>query len=404
MTFQEHVARRDNPHQVTKAQLGLDQLQDYPIANEAEVRAMLRTDRYINATNTSWIQGALLGYLFEKGLVDANGLLRVAPVDTVGVTTFTIETDGSVVLSGTHPTAHTVDLTLSHPSIDTQTWDGLAVIATQWTLDTAALSLDNTIDYKLDLVYRDNGGEQTGKATIYANHANPTDTEIFKIEQYYDGSGLVSGILAEVVKVSLVVLENNLPFLETNDVLTEPNGYWEYEVPSESFDNTKTYTGTATFFAADNSEIGTYSIGEAVEAVPESALIFVVDNEGIGTIYGSLPNLSTVQVSIVEDGVGRFEDLNITVAANGSWTADLSEIVFDTSKVQIASLEALTHASVPVVNTEVTATLLSEYQVVRKIYDATRGAWYYDFGNIPDWVGIDPTTILFIDYGLISNQ
>lgn len=49
----DHMSNRDNPHQVTKVQVGLGQVQNFPMANATEAAEGLRSDRYMspNATN-----------------------------------------------------------------------------------------------------------------------------------------------------------------------------------------------------------------------------------------------------------------------------------------------------------------------------------------------------------------
>lgn len=72
----DHINRKDNPHNVTKAQVGLNHLQNFPLADRNEVLALSRNDRYIDAARTDWVQEAFDNYLVTKGLVDAEGNLQ----------------------------------------------------------------------------------------------------------------------------------------------------------------------------------------------------------------------------------------------------------------------------------------------------------------------------------------
>ena len=48
----DHIADRDNPHDVTKAQVGLSFVENYPVASDAEARMGGRTDRYMTPRAT----------------------------------------------------------------------------------------------------------------------------------------------------------------------------------------------------------------------------------------------------------------------------------------------------------------------------------------------------------------
>ena len=404
MTFLEHVARRDNPHQVTKAQLGLDNIQNYPLATETEVRAMLRTDRYIDAANTAWIQSALLTYMQEKGLLDANGALVVAPTDTLGRNIFTINDLGAVTITGTHPTAHTVDVTLSHPTISTLFQDNIVVTSTNWIFPSSGLNLDPNVTFNLDVVYRDANGYQLSMGHYTSTKDVPIDNTVFKIERYYDDGGLLSGTLATAAKVEVEVFEDSVSIYTKTDIAVATNGYWEEPVPVDTFDETKTYTGIAKFFDTSGEELEVYNSGLVIESVPESSIIFTVDSDGVGTLYGSLPGLVTTEVSITQDSAVMYTNDSIEIAPNGSWVADISAVTFDPTTTITATLMATDASNEPIVLTTEPAVILPVDLVVKMLYDTVRGAWYYDFGTYTDWSTIDPSTILFIDYGLIRNQ
>ncbi|ELT4197137.1 tail fiber domain-containing protein [Escherichia coli] len=69
-----HANRTDNPHEVTKAQVGLGNVQNYPTANKAEAEAGTAPDRYMTAQTVGWAIAKLAG-----DLVDAHANRRDNP-------------------------------------------------------------------------------------------------------------------------------------------------------------------------------------------------------------------------------------------------------------------------------------------------------------------------------------
>lgn len=99
MSIQTHIQRRDNPHNVTLTQINLDQLLPYPLATQAEIMALTRDDRYIDATATQWIRDAFVKYLQDLGLADADGnLIRR---DISGTIYAHIDETDQLIVSGT---------------------------------------------------------------------------------------------------------------------------------------------------------------------------------------------------------------------------------------------------------------------------------------------------------------
>lgn len=74
----DHINNHNNPHGVTKAQVGLGDVQNFPLASKAEVVDLSRNDRYIDAKRTDWVQEAFDQYLVTLGLVDSDGKLTAA--------------------------------------------------------------------------------------------------------------------------------------------------------------------------------------------------------------------------------------------------------------------------------------------------------------------------------------
>ncbi len=57
-TVTDHMNSRDNPHMVTKKQVGLEYVQNFPMANETEAAEGLRSDRYMSPKSTDVAVGA----------------------------------------------------------------------------------------------------------------------------------------------------------------------------------------------------------------------------------------------------------------------------------------------------------------------------------------------------------
>ena len=69
-TIQGHIDDRDNPHGVTKADLGLDKVDNLPIASDEEALNGDPVDRYLTPAKLKLVfQGALM----RRGYMDSNG-------------------------------------------------------------------------------------------------------------------------------------------------------------------------------------------------------------------------------------------------------------------------------------------------------------------------------------------
>lgn len=73
-----HKADRGNPHSVTKAQVGLGSVGNHPMASSAEARAMSRSDRYMSPS----LVGDSIGAHSESGDHDARYVRKNAAEDT----------------------------------------------------------------------------------------------------------------------------------------------------------------------------------------------------------------------------------------------------------------------------------------------------------------------------------
>src|SRR5699024_4509585 len=61
-----HIADKNNPHQVSKAQVGLGSVENYPTANQAEAQGGSATNRYMTPQSTNWAIQKLAGDLVNS--------------------------------------------------------------------------------------------------------------------------------------------------------------------------------------------------------------------------------------------------------------------------------------------------------------------------------------------------
>ena len=76
-----HKARRDNPHQVTKQQTGLSEIQNYPLADEEIIRAMEAETFYVKSAYFDTVKKAWDDYLKDKTLIDDEGDWVYQPIE-----------------------------------------------------------------------------------------------------------------------------------------------------------------------------------------------------------------------------------------------------------------------------------------------------------------------------------
>lgn len=182
--FENHAARRDNPHNVTKEQVGLGNVENYALADKTEVIKMERDDLYIDSTKMSWVQEALLTYMYNLGLVNGKGEFIIAPIDhRVTVETNIDEFNGLLTLHGTHSTAVSVDVRVREVYFgvlqETLLFERLntPIIDTIWTVDTTGIHLTHSREYQIELLFRDLEGLQIGR---YVHSTQDSYTDYMK--------------------------------------------------------------------------------------------------------------------------------------------------------------------------------------------------------------------------------
>ncbi len=69
-----HIADLDNPHQTTKAQIGLDKVGNFGVASNAVAEAGTATDAYVTPAA---LRHVFNGILKREGLMDAAGNVQL---------------------------------------------------------------------------------------------------------------------------------------------------------------------------------------------------------------------------------------------------------------------------------------------------------------------------------------
>lgn len=164
-TIQQHIQDFNNPHQTTKAHVGLPDIQNYALATQAEVIALTRDDLYIDVTNMAWVQEAFAQYLFDIGLVDGNGDLITVP-DDVGIVNFDIDQFGAASVDGFKNDIITTDIIIRQGGTTVFTQNDIVATAGTWVADTTGLVLDRFLEYRLIVSIFDSNDIMIGRRVI----------------------------------------------------------------------------------------------------------------------------------------------------------------------------------------------------------------------------------------------
>ncbi|EPR1933189.1 hypothetical protein ACU385_005631, partial [Escherichia coli] len=90
-----HIANTENPHKVTKSQVGLGSVENYPVASDEEAQTGVATNRYMTPAATKAAIIALAGDGFAAHVVDKSNPHEVtkAQVGLSNVQNFNVATD-----------------------------------------------------------------------------------------------------------------------------------------------------------------------------------------------------------------------------------------------------------------------------------------------------------------------
>lgn len=250
MSLEEHILRRDNPHQVTKEQVGLGLVQNYPLASQNEITSMTTAERYIDSAHLVHVQTALRNYMTQLGLLNAQGNLAVAPIDTAGTIEFMIYNNGTFVLNGIHPAAAMVDVYIYLGNQKVAERLGINLNNQRWNYPNTTLVFNAGETYEARVNYRNAQGRQLSKGNKFSefNNSIPADAFInFLMEPsgrflfYGYAPGAISGrvVVTDPIGTQVWVRENVSVELGT--------GYWSIDATDATLNPTVAYT--ATFYA-----------------------------------------------------------------------------------------------------------------------------------------------------------
>lgn len=300
MSIQAHIARTDNPHQVTKEQLGLGNVQNYPVATREEVIALTATDRYIDFNNMSWVSEAFVNYMFELGIIDENGNYNQAPTDLSGTLFFYQNEAGNVVLEGTHPSATSVDVIVTTNATTVSETLSLALTNGAWTVDTSALTIDPANTYLVTVSYYDNTGVKTGRRTGYLDLLNLSAS--FLINSVSNGV-TISGTATDYDQVDVVINDG------INDIFTFVNqpiaadGTWALDLSTEEFDQNTPYTATVKGYL-DGTLINTVVENSQIDVMPAGSYVYTDPSTGVTYVdFRRTSDLSDVGLYYIDGGV-----------------------------------------------------------------------------------------------------
>lgn len=99
MSIQQHVTRKNNPHNTNKEHVGLSNIQNYPKATVSEIMELERDDRYINIPDLGTVDDSFRAYMVSLGLV-VDGVSFVQDRNP-GFLTFLLYNDGGFRLTYT---------------------------------------------------------------------------------------------------------------------------------------------------------------------------------------------------------------------------------------------------------------------------------------------------------------
>lgn len=409
MSIQEHMSRQDNPHGVTKAQVGLDNVMNYPMASAAEISALAANDRYIRLTDIGLVNEAFTQYMQDIGLMDANGEIIRSPVDTDGDVTFEVDTYGNVLLEGSHPAAHTVDVSVTQASELVFSEDKIEIVSNQWSANVSTLVLDPDLPYSLALVYRDISGKQLSRSDVVTGDLDDISEGNINFTINDDNwKGTLSGNTSGAVTVDVRIEENGeLVYTGTNiPVDTVNNNFWIVNTGNVTFDPTAHHDVTVIGKDATETAFGQHSItGTNIAEISNGpAMTFAVNPDNTGSLDGYIPGAVRVAVSISEDGIDIFNDTQIaTNPANGYWSADLSGVTFNRDADIATTVKGYDSNDVLIYqgNTKANKVPLNPDQGTLITYDESQGIYYYDFRNFSNWENV---AVDWVDYGLIGGQ
>jgi hypothetical protein len=375
-SIEDHIADTNNPHQVTKAQIGLGRVFNYPPASDAEIKALTRNDRYIRQADAATIKVAFNEYLYSIGLTDQQGWLKVAPIDGSGSAVFIIDPDNqSVTVRGAHPDAYSVDIFI-HPADDpydpVHSKLDIVLVNGLWVANTAGLSLDPYQSWILTVVHRTDNEEFMSKLKV----TNQSEYVTYLLIDALTGISHLFGYAAGAGYIKLEVFEGAVKkYTKTDIPVDDNNGYfWKHKMVNFTLDPSKTYRVRTTLLRADKSEITHFDTVSSNVRVAR-AIQFLLDPFDVGWLGGYLFGAVRIHAVVTRNGTVILENPNVIVnPENGIWSVDVTALNLTTSDTFEAWVRGYDFRG---------NELYDETEPLRRV---PWGEW--DQPNWRDWVGI----------------
>ena len=296
MSISVHIARTDNPHLVTKEQLGLGSVNNYPMASRETVLALTSQTNYVDLDNLAWVSEAFTNYMDSLGLLNPDGSFVTVPYDTLGTPYFTLD-ETVYNLEGTHPTAFSVRATIESNGVVLGELPAVNLTADYWNLPLASLNLVPGNTYLAKIVYLDSLGEPISQDTAILislslgiiEFSINEDTNLAVLAGGYNGYGEITATITDSVGV-----------VYTGTALLN-NGVYVFDLSTTPFSVLSTYTvevlgtlGTNTKLVTRNNSISVTANGTITYIDPATGLT-VVD-------FRDIADLDNATVYYVDQG------------------------------------------------------------------------------------------------------
>lgn len=297
MSIQIHVARTDNPHEVTKEQVGLGNLENFPVADTNTVLSMSSAFHYIPVDGLPAVKTAFINYMKSIGLMDELGNFIRIPVDTLGSVWFILQ-DSDFILAGNHPTGTTVDAIISSDGVTVAIIPKVPITNGRWDMDLSGITLVPGNTYVANLVYWDAAGVEISTAEEVVKSVG-ISIETFEINDDTE-LGYLDGLTNNYDRVSAIVTQNGVTVF-SGDALIVGNVY-TFNMLNIVFDKTLTYTATVIGHYGDLESLPIV-VDNTIGVSPLGTLTYIDPATGLTNIdFREFTDLSDVGLYYVDEG------------------------------------------------------------------------------------------------------
>lgn len=280
MSIQDHIARRDNPHGLTKAQVGLSNVFNFRLATREEVIAMERNDLYVDFNNSQWVSEAFRNYMFTLGIIDENGNYTTTPTDTLGSVYYYQDMQQVLRLSGTHPEANSVKVELYIDNSLTKTYDDVPVISTDWEINDNTISVGQSQTSYVIVYYKNSTGGIDSRAVEQLVIQNVQATFIIDAQTKL---ATLTGVATGFDSLNITIKDNTGATVNTfNAIDVSETTNWsvdfgdtEYEAPSYTAEIDYMLGSDVSFNGLYYSQLGNDEPGTKILTDPETGAEYV---------------------------------------------------------------------------------------------------------------------------------